>query len=280
MQLGLGLRLRLRATLVPVFVPIRDENPARRFPFVNYLLLALNVLVWVWELMAEQSGSTWLTAAYGLVPHRFLGDPVGEAFTVVMSMFMHASWAHIGGNMLFLYIFGDNVEDALGHVRYLAFYLLCGVAAAATQIFVDPSSTIPMVGASGAIAGVLGGYVVLFPRAPITVINPVFLLWFLFGPVLVFPAWLVIGEWFLMNFFMGTGSIGLGVQAGVAFFAHIGGFLGGLLIVKPMRQQSPAEDRRAWQGWRPPPRPPGYGGFSGGAGRFGGWSGPRGGSGP
>jgi membrane associated rhomboid family serine protease len=230
--------------------------------------------------MAEQSGSTWLTAAYGLVPHRFLGDPVGEAFTVVMSMFMHASWAHVGGNMLFLYIFGDNVEDALGHFRYLAFYLLCGVAAAATQIFVDPSSTIPMVGASGAIAGVLGGYVVLFPRAPITVINPVFLLWFLFGPLLVFPAWLVIGEWFMMNFFMGTGSIGLGAQPGVAFFAHLGGFLGGLLIVKPMRLQLPAEDRRAWQGWRPPPRPPGYGGFGGGGGRFGGWPPPRGGSGP
>jgi len=260
-----------------VFVPIRDENPARRFPFVTYLLLAVNILVWVWELMSEQSGATWLTAAYGLVPHRLLADPLGEAFTILMSMFMHASWAHLGGNMLFLYIFGDNVEDALGHFRYLLFYLLSGAAAAATQVFVDPSSTIPMVGASGAIAGVLGGYMVLFPRAPITVINPVFLLWFLFGPLLIFPAWLVIGEWFVMNFFMGTGSLGLGSQSGVAFFAHIGGFLSGLLIVKPMQRQMASQDRRAWQGWRPPP---GYGGSSaGGAGRFGGWTGSRGGPG-
>jgi membrane associated rhomboid family serine protease len=261
-------------------IPIRDENPTRRFPVINYMLLGLNVVVWLWELNVEQSGATWLTAAYGLVPRRLLGDPGGEAFTIVLSMFMHGSWAHVAGNMLFLYIFGDNVEDALGHWRYVAFYLTSGLCAAAAQIFVDPSSTIPMVGASGAIAGVLGGYMVLFPRAPITVLNPVFPMWFLIGPVLVFPAWLVMGEWFVMNFFMGTGSLGTGVQGGVAFFAHIGGFLAGLLLVKPMRQTLPSENRRNWQGWRPPPRPPGFGGFGRGpSGRFGGWPGSRGGPG-
>jgi membrane associated rhomboid family serine protease len=261
-------------------LPIRDENPAKRFPLVNYLLLALNILVWVWELMAEQSGATWLTAAYGLVPHRMLADLPGEAFTILTSMFMHAGWAHVGGNMLFLYIFGDNVEDALGHWRYLLFYLLSGLAAAATQIFVDPTSTIPMVGASGAIAGALGGYMVLYPRAPITVLNPIPPLWLFMGPLLVFPAWLVIGEWFVMNFFLGTGSLGLGSQSGVAFFAHIGGFLAGLLIVKPMRQQTASEDRRAWAGWNPPPRPSGYGGFrAGSSGRPGKWPGSRGGPG-
>lgn len=260
-----------------MFVPLRDENPTRRVPIINYALLGINILVWLWELTVAQSGATWLTAAYGLVPRRFIGDPGGEAFTVMVSMFMHGSWAHVGGNMLFLYIFGDNVEDALGHWRYLAFYLLCGVAAAATQMFVDPSSTIPMVGASGAIAGVLGGYMVLYPRAPITVLNPIFLLWFVFGPVLVFPAWLVVGEWFLMNFFMGTGSLGLGSQGGIAFFAHIGGFLTGLLLVKPMRQIPSNASRRAWEGWRPPPRPPGIGGFGGGSsGGFGAWPGSRG----
>ncbi len=181
-------------------IPIRDDNPTRRFPVINYLLLGLNVVVWLWEVNVEQSGATWLTAAYGLVPRRFLADPGGEAFTIFLSMFMHGSWAHVGGNMLFLYIFGDNVEDALGHWRYVAFYLTGGLCAAAAQIFVDPSSTIPMVGASGAIAGVLGGYMVLFPRAPITVLNPIFPLWFLIGPLLVFPAWLVMGEWFAMNF--------------------------------------------------------------------------------
>jgi membrane associated rhomboid family serine protease len=179
--------------------------------------------------------------------------------------------------MLFLYIFGDNVEDALGRWRYLAFYLVSGFAAAAAQMFVDPSSTIPMVGASGAIAGVLGGYMVLFPRAPITVLNPVFPLWFLLGPLLVFPAWLVVGEWFVMNFFMGTGSLGLSSQGGVAFFAHIGGFLAGLLLVKPMRQIPTSAARRAWEGWRPPPRPPGFGGFGGSSpGGSGGWPGSRG----
>jgi len=260
-------------------LPIRDENPAGRFPFVNYLLLAANILVWVWELMADQSGATWLTAAYGLVPHRLLGDPSGEGFTILTSMFMHGGWAHVGGNMLFLYIFGDNIEDALGHWRYLVFYLISGFAAAATQIFVDPTSTIPMVGASGAIAGVLGGYMVLYPRAPITVLNPIPPLWLFMGPVLIFPAWLVIGEWFVMNFLMGTGSLGLGSQPGVAFFAHIGGFLCGLLIVKPMRLQMKAQERQAWKGWRPPPGPPGYGGLGGSSGRLGGWPGSRGGPG-
>jgi membrane associated rhomboid family serine protease len=246
-------------------IPLRDENPTRRVPIVNYMLLGANILVWLWELAAEQSGDNWLTAAYGLVPRRLLRDLGGEVFTILSSMFMHGSWAHVGGNMLFLYIFGDNVEDVLGRWRYLAFYLISGLFAAGAQIFVDPSSTTPMVGASGAIAGVLGGYMVLYPRAPITVLNPVFPLWFLLGPVLVFPAWLVMGEWFLMNFFMGTGSLGAGVQGGVAFFAHLGGFVAGLLLVKPMRKIQPSSARRSWDGWRPPPRPPGMGGFSGGS---------------
>jgi membrane associated rhomboid family serine protease len=256
-------------------IPIRDENPTQRVPIINYLLLGFNTLVWLWELMSDQTGASWVTAAYGLVPRRFLGDPIGEAFTVFTSMFMHGGWAHVGGNMLFLYVFGDNVEDALGKWRYLAFYLASGLVAAAAQIFVDPLSTIPMVGASGAIAGVLGGYMVLYPRAPIVVLNPIFPLWFLLGPVLVFPAWLVMGEWFLMNFFMGTGVSSGASQSGVAVFAHIGGFLAGLLLVKPMRQKQVVHTRRDWQGWRRPPRPPG--GFGGG--QWGGpsrWSGPSG----
>jgi membrane associated rhomboid family serine protease len=255
-------------------IPIRDENPTRRVPIINYLLLGLNILVWLWELISDQSGASWLTASYGLVPRRFLGDPTGEAFTIFSSMFMHGGWAHVGGNMLFLYVFGDNVEDALGKWRYLAFYFASGMVAAAAQIFVDPSSTVPMVGASGAIAGVLGGYMVLYPRAPIVVLNPVFFLWFLLGPVLVFPAWLVMGEWFLMNFFMGAG-VSSAASQGVAVFAHIGGFLAGLLLVKPMRQRQVIHERRDWQGWRRPPRSPGgYGrGQWGGIGR---WSGPSG----
>jgi membrane associated rhomboid family serine protease len=228
-------------------IPIGDNNPTRTVPFVNYALLAANVLVWLWQVGLMQSGAAWVVPGYGMVPSRLTGDPLGEGFTLVTSMFMHGSWAHIGGNMLFLYVFGDNVEDALGHVRYVLFYLLGGAAAAIAQLGTDPGSTIPMVGASGAIAGVLGAYLVLYPRAPVTVLFGFFFL--------VFPAWLVVGEWFLWNLIMGFGSLG-GAQAGggVAFFAHIGGFVAGLLGVRPFmlgRDKAPAHH---WHGFRPPSR--------------------------
>lgn len=238
-------------------IPIRDENPTQSVPWVNYLLIAINAAVWLWEVASEHAGTTWLSAAYGLVPRRMLADVPGEAFTVLSSMFMHGSWAHIGGNMLFLYIFGDNVEDALGHRRYVVFYLVSGIAAAIAQVAIAPSSTVPMIGASGAIAGVLGGYMVLYPRAPITVINPFFPLWLLFGPFFIFPAWLVMGEWFLWNLLPGVASIG-GDGGGVAFFAHIGGFVAGLLLVRPFAQQV-NQMRPAWSGWRPPPNSGGRG---------------------
>jgi membrane associated rhomboid family serine protease len=160
--------------------------------------------------------------------------------------------------MLFLFVFGDNVEDKLGHRRYIVFYLLSGICAALAQIMVDPMSGLPMVGASGAIAGVLGGYLVLYPRAPITVLNPVFPLWFLLGPFLVFPAWLVMGEWFLWNLIPGVASLGAEGQGRVAFFAHIGGFLAGLVTVKPFCSGRLGHEARIWHGFRPPPRlPPG-----------------------
>jgi membrane associated rhomboid family serine protease len=235
-------------------IPIRDENPTRTVPWVTYLLIATNISVWGYQFLSEIAGVTWLTAAYGMVPHRLLEDPLGDAFTLACSMFMHGSWGHLGGNLLFLHIFGDNVEDRLGHFRYLAFYLICGFVAALSQIIVDPTSTIPMVGASGAIAGVLGGYMVLYPRAPITVLNPIFPLWFLLGPFLVFPAWLVMGEWFVWNLIPGVQSLNVQSQGGVAFFAHIGGFLAGLLTVKLFGNEDVSNDFRRWDGWRPPPR--------------------------
>ncbi len=253
-------------------IPIRDENPARRVPWVNYLFIGANVLVWGWQLLGEMSGATWLSAAYGVVPRRILMDPAGEAFTILMSMFMHGGWGHLGGNLLFLYIFGDNVEDALGHGRYVLYYLTCGLLAALAQIFIESDSTIPMVGASGAIAGVLGGYMVLYPRAPITVLNPIFPLWFLLGPLLVFPAWLVMGEWFVWNLVPGLASLGGSSQGGVAFFAHIGGFLAGLVLVKPMVSAVVAQPRTAWAGWRAPPRSRGNGSGSDGWIRRGGGS--------
>src|SRR4029078_5985302 len=136
------------------------ENPSRTTPFVTYLLIAVNVAVWLLEWWVTHQGVVWVIPGYGLVPARLRADPPGEAFTVFTSMFMHGGWDHLLGNMLFLWIFGDNIEDALGHFRFLIFYFAAGLSAAAAQVGIDPASTVPMVGASGAIAGVLGGYLV------------------------------------------------------------------------------------------------------------------------
>jgi membrane associated rhomboid family serine protease len=235
--------------------PIKDQNPTRTFPFVNYLLIAANVAAYVWQTwLASQQGETAIVTGYGLVATRLLTDPFGEAFTIFTSMFMHGGLGHLGGNLLFLYIFGDNVEDSLGHVRYVGFYLLAGVGAAAAQIATGIDSPIAMVGASGAISGVLGAYIVLFPRAPILVFNSIPLLWLLYGFFLSFPAWLVIGFWFLGQLLSGVSTLGGASMGGVAFFAHIGGFLAGLLLIRPMLAERPARDSQQWAGWRPPPR--------------------------
>jgi len=170
-------------------------------------------------------GESYVIAGYGLVPTRVSADPSGEAFTVLTSMFMHGGFGHLAGNLLFLWIFGDNVEDAIGHLRYVVFYLSCGVCAAAAQVFTNLASQAPMVGASGAIAGVLGAYLVLYPRAPITVFVGFFLI--------SLPAWVVVGFWFLLQLSGGWAALGLDTASGVAFFAHIGGFLAGVLGVRP-----------------------------------------------
>ena len=241
-------------------IPLRDDNPRRTTPYVNNVLIGVNVVVFLLEWLMVRGGASWVIPGYGLVPSRLSNDVAGESFTVLTSMFMHGGWEHVGFNMLFLYIFGDNVEDALGHGRYLAFYLFAGVAAAVAHVLVDPASPVPMVGASGAIGGVLGAYLVLYPRAPITVLNPILPLWFLLGLVLVFPAWLVVGEWFLWNLIRGVGSLSLPSAGGVAFWAHIGGFVAGLLAIKPALHGRSTEKPPDWQGWRPPRRRAGPGG--------------------
>ena len=207
-------------------IPISDQNPTRTTPYVTYLLIALNVLAYLVERqLIGNHGESYVISGYGLVPTRISADPSGEAFTVFTSMFMHGGLGHLAGNLLFLWIFGDNVEDAIGHLRYVAFYLACGVCAAFSQVFTNIGSQAPMVGASGAIAGVLGAYLVLYPRAPITVFVGFFLI--------SLPAWVVVGFWFLLQLSGGWAALGLDASSGVAFFAHIGGFLAGVLGIRP-----------------------------------------------
>jgi membrane associated rhomboid family serine protease len=249
-------------------IPLRDINPVRSTPFVNYLLILANVAAFVWMVQKP----IWYETGYALVPARLAADPLGEVFTVFTSMFMHESYGwhldnltwverivslqHIAGNMLFLWIFGDNVEDAMGHGRYLFFYLFSGVIAASVQVAMTLGSSIPVIGASGAIAGVIGAYMLLYPRAPILILNPIFWLWLFWGLTLTVPAWFVAAEFFVMNVFMGVQTLhsqGAGAATGgVAVFAHIGGFIAGLVAVGPLSRGRERPQHRAWAGWRSP----------------------------
>jgi membrane associated rhomboid family serine protease len=231
-------------------LPLRDINPVRSTPVVNYLLILANIGAYLYM----GSLPPWYEPGYALVPTRLLADPLGEAFTIFTSMFMHANLAHIAGNLWFLWIFGDNVEDAMGHGRYLVFYLLGGVVAAAVQMVMTIGSPVPMVGASGAIAAVVGAYMVLYPRAPILILNPIPLLWLFWGISFMVPAWFVAGEFFLVNALMGVQSLQSAEAAsgGVAVFAHIGGFIAGLVAVAPLTHGREKQRHQAWDGWRPP----------------------------
>jgi membrane associated rhomboid family serine protease len=235
-------------------LPLRDRLPTRTFPFVNYLFIAANVLFFLWETALVEAGYADLGTEFGFVPYRFNVAPLVAAPTIFSSMFMHGGWGHLGSNMLALWIFGDNVEDAMGHLRYIAFYLLGGIAAAITQMGIDPFSQIPMVGASGAIAAVMAGYLVLYPRSPITVLNPFFPFWFLFGIFLEFPAWVIALEFFGLNLWSGLSSLGPGRHGmgGVAFFAHIGGFIAGLVLIGFFTRGKERRASERWSGWRPP----------------------------
>jgi len=205
--------------------PIGDDNTSRRTqPVITYTLIALNVLFFLVEL----SGGDAFIQTWSFVPSRFLANPGGDFLTIFTSMFMHAGWLHIGGNMLYLWIFGDNVEDRFGHIRYLAFYLLCGIAATFAQLAFSMGSSIPNLGASGAIAGVLGAYLVLFPQRRVTVM--------LGSGVTQMPALIVIGLWFVLQLFSGIGSIASSADTGgVAYMAHIGGFIAGVVLAFILR---------------------------------------------
>jgi membrane associated rhomboid family serine protease len=199
--------------------PIGDDNTGRRtVPVVTYALIALNVLFFFLEL----SGGEAFIQRWAFVPHRFMANPAGDFPTLFTSMFMHAGWLHLGGNMLYLWIFGDNVEDAFGHAKFIIFYLLCGLAATFAQMMFSLNSNVPNLGASGAIAGVLGSYIVLFPRHQVRVLQG--------QQVIPVPALMVIGLWIVLQFFSSIGSIANSAQGGVAYMAHVGGFLAGLVL--------------------------------------------------
>ena len=208
--------------------PIGDDDSARRtVPVVTYALIALNVLFFFVEL----SGGDAFIEKWAFVPSRFLASPGADFLTIFTSMFMHAGWVHLGGNLLYLWIFGDNVEDRFGHIKFTIFYLLCGLAATLAQLAFSAGSNVPNLGASGAIAGVLGAYILLFPQGKVRVLQG--------QQVIQVPALIVIGLWIVLQFFSGIGSIANTAQTGgVAYMAHIGGFLAGLVLTFFLRGTS------------------------------------------
>jgi membrane associated rhomboid family serine protease len=208
--------------------PIGDENRGiRSRPIVTWSIIALNILVFLFQLSLDEADLTRFIFDWGTVPREISnGD---DLFALVTCMFLHGGWLHIGGNMLFLWVFGDNVEDTMGHIKFLVFYLICGVAASGLQVIVDSDSRIPLIGASGAISGVLAAYLVLFPKGKIRTL-------ILLGvPIVVLvPAWAMIGYWIVIQFINGIASLGPDTAetgGGVAYFAHIGGFVAGAALV-------------------------------------------------
>jgi len=208
-------------------IPLRDTIRSRTFPIVTYFLIGLNVFVFLVENSLPVHKLDSLVVMYGIVPARLIHSPFTGFYTLFTSMFLHGGWTHLIGNMWALYLFGDNVEDVMGHLRFLIFYILAGVVAGLVHILFNPLSTVPTIGASGAIAGVMGAYFILFPRSTIITLVPLFFL-----PLFIeIPAVVFIGFWFLSQFFNGTLSLVTpGVLGGVAWWAHVGGFAFGLFF--------------------------------------------------
>lgn len=214
-------------------IPLRDDNPTTIRPYITIALIAACVLVFLWQISLGQKGFEAAIAALGVIPVTLLGDEslppalymVPPTATLFTSMFLHGGFMHLAGNMLYLWIFGNNVEDAMGHVRFVVFYLLSGIAAAMAQALPNPDSTIPMIGASGAISGVLGAYLLLYPRARVLVLIPLGG----FSRIVYVPAMFVLGFWFVLQL-ISTALADPG-QGGVAFGAHIGGFVAGMVLI-------------------------------------------------
>ena len=249
--------------------PYRDENETQRTPVVTFIIIAVNVLAWVF---VEGAGSPLRVAEavcnLGLIPGELtlsvppgtgmemgrglvcLTDPGRQAFNLLTSMFLHGSWMHLLGNMWFFWLFGNNIEDSMGRGRFVVFYLLCGLFAAFAQVILNPTSIVPMVGASGAISGIMGAYLVLYPRVRVFTLVPLGF----FLTTIALPAWLMLVYWMVIQFFGGLQSIG--AAGGVAFWAHIGGFIAGMGLIKLFSRRDYLEEHasRHWHpqriGWR------------------------------
>lgn len=218
--------------------PLRDNVPTRTFPFVNTAIIVANIAVFFQEIRLAHFGALEsFLFDHGLIPAHFVSDPLSAAPTILSAMFLHGSWGHVLGNMWYLYIFGDNVEDNLGHLRYLLYYVLMGVGAASCQIAASPASRLPMIGASGAIAGILGSYFVLYPKARVLSLFIIVII----VRVIEIPAFFFLGFWFLMQAFSGVGQLAAqstrGEMGGIAWWAHAGGFLTGFLCIPFMRKR-------------------------------------------
>jgi len=217
-------------------IPLRDVIPSRTTPYITVTIIFLNAAAWIFELSMPPDVLQLFLTLYGVVPADF------RAVTLITSMFLHGGWMHVIGNMWYLWIFGDNVEDRLGHGRFILFYLLCGIVAAFGQIAMDPQSRLPTIGASGAIAGVMGAYFVLYPRSRVLTLIPLIFWW----EVIELPALVLLGFWFLMQLFS-AGAIAVTASTaggGVAFMAHVAGFVAGILgvFVLKQRERTPWED--------------------------------------
>jgi len=224
-------------------IPIRDEIKTHRTPVVNYLLILTNVAVFLLTLVFNRNPED-VFFEFALIPYQIKqGLDLGDMRNILTSMFMHAGWFHLLGNMLYLWIFGDNIEDRLGHFKYLLFYIVGGFFAAFAHYMTNPSSTVPTVGASGAVAAVLGAYLVIYPHSRVYTFIPIGF----FARLRLVPAAVVLTLWFILQLFSGVGSLGLGYQTGTAYWAHIGGFvfglLTGILFKKTGREPVPAPPR-------------------------------------
>lgn len=224
-------------------IPIYDDNPTRSFPWVTITFIVMNVATFVYELSLTAEELHGFFSVYAFTAADFFADPTSPAqlMTLATAMFLHGGWLHLLGNMLYLWIFGNNIEDRLGRIRFVLFYLLAGAVASLVQAGFGPTSTVPLVGASGAIAGVLGGYVVLFPRARVITLIPIVF----YLELAAIPAGFVIGFWFLMQVAQGVGSITAASDgSGVAWWAHVGGFAFGILTLTPLALRDGLSQRR------------------------------------